>query len=95
MSGIKPPGNLEMTNLSFDDFLLWLEAFKDFVLITQKENIDDKFKKKLFISFGGLELRKVVNSLNLPDDNFDSMIVALKNFIRPIKNLFLERHKFL
>ena len=95
MSGIKPPGNLEMTNLSFDDFLLWLEAFKDFVFITQKENIDDKFKKTLFITIGGLELRKVVNSLNLPDDKFDSMIIALKKFIRPIKNLVLERHKFL
>ena len=76
MSGIKPPGNLEMTNLSFDDFLLWLEAFEDFVCITQKENIDDKFKKTLFITIGGLELRKVVNSLNLPDEKFDSMIIA-------------------
>ena len=47
-TGLKPPENLLITDLSIDDFNLWLEAFGDYVELTRK-NVDDQLKKN-FVS---------------------------------------------
>jgi len=91
---IRPPGNLEISNITYDDFVLWLEAFEDYVLLTQKKP-DDSLRIKLLLSVAGLELRKLVNNLPIADKNdFDAIIVSLKKYFKPVTNLILERHRF-
>lgn len=93
MSSIKPPGSLQPSNLTINDFQLWLEAFNDYVEIAH-EKADDVKKKKLFLAVGGLELRRLVNGLNLDDNSFETMVRAVKHHFQPVKNVVLERHKF-
>jgi len=75
---IKPPSALNLTDLSVSDFNLWCEAFNDFVLLTQEKR-DDDFMRSLFLAIGGLELRKLVHGLNLPDKKFQTLIDCVKN----------------
>ena len=48
----------------------------------------------LFLAIGGLELRKLVHRLNLPDKKFQTLIDCVKKYLQPVKNVLLERHKF-
>ena len=93
MASIRPPGNLIVGETTYSDFLLWLEAFNDFVSLT-KDDVDVKLNIKLFLSIGGLELRKLVNNLQVTDDKFSSTIAALKKYFKPVTNFILERHRF-
>jgi len=93
MSGIHPPSQIILAETSYEDFLLWLEAFRDYLFLTNKK-ADDMYKKSLFLAVGGLDLRKIVNGLKLENDDFETLITALKKFIQPVKNILLERHKF-
>ena len=88
---IKPPAELLIDEIDFDDFLLYIEAFSDYVLLTQKK-IDDDVKRKLFLTVAGLRVRKVAQGLDLKDNTFDSLIDGLKKHLKPVKNIILERH---
>ena len=90
---IRPPGNFIVGEITYSDFLLWLEAFNDFVSLTQ-DDVDDKLNIKLFVSIGGLELRKLVNNLPVTDDKFSSTIAAFKKYFKSVTNLILKRHRF-
>ena len=57
-TGLKPPENLLITDLSIDDFNLWLEAFGDYVELTRK-NVDDQLKKTLFLPIAGLVMHQL------------------------------------
>ena len=46
------------------------------------------------LAVGGLDLRKVVNGLTLKDDKFETLIDSLNEFLKPIKNVVLERYRF-
>ena len=91
---IKPPGNIDLDNTSYDDFLLYLDAFNDYVFLTQDATIDDSKKIKLLLAIGGLSLRKIVNGLNLVDNKFSTLINAVKKYMKPVTDLVVERHKF-
>ena len=45
MSGIKPPATIILSETSFDDFTLWMQAFDDYLMLTGK---DDKGNKKVY-----------------------------------------------
>ena len=92
-TGLEPQENLLIIDLLIDDFNLWLEAFGDYVELTRK-NVDDQLKKTLFLSIAGLEMRRLVNGLTITDDKFESIIIAIKKFLKPVTNIILERHRF-
>ena len=95
MYGIKLPGFLNLNSVQYDDLLLWLAAFDDYITLTQDVKIvNDKLKKTLLVTIGGLEFRKIVNTFILADENFETLIAAIKKFVRPLKKLVLERYKF-
>ena len=94
MSGIKPPGTLILSETTIDDLTLWLEAFDDYVTLTQSENISYERKRTLLLAVGGLELRKIINGLTLADDKYETLISGLKHYLQPIVNVLIERHRF-
>ena len=72
-----------------------MAAFDDYITLTQDVKIvNDKLKKTLLVTIGGLEFRKIVNTFILADENFETLIAAIKKFVRPLKKLVLERYKF-
>ena len=91
---IKPPGNIDLDDTLYDDFLLYLDAFNDYVFLTQDATIDDSKKIKLLLAIGGLSLRKIVNGLNLVDKKFSTLINVVKKYMKPVTDLVVERHKF-
>ena len=93
MSGIKPPGTLSPSEITITDFELWYEAFTDYVEVAH-EKADDAKLRKLFLAIGGLEIRRVVKGLTLADNNFSTLIAAVKKYFQPVRNIILERHKF-
>ena len=93
MPAIKPPCQLDPASANLDDFELWMEAFTDYIKVTQ-EGADNEMKISLFLSIGGMELRRVVKGLQVDDKKFDSMVTAVRKYFRPVKNVVLERHKF-
>ena len=90
---IKPPGKIVLSEITYDDFLIYCEAFTDFLKLAKNE-ADDESKRILFLSVAGLEIRKLVNGLTTADDKFDTLITSLKNYFKPITNLVLERNRF-
>ena len=93
MPGIKPPNNIIPSKTTISDFFLRLEAFDDYVVITEK-NPHDARLRSLFLALGGMELRQVVKGLHLADDKFATLRNAFKHYFQPIKNVVLKRHKF-
>ena len=39
-------------------------------------------------------MRRLVNGLTITDDKFESIIIAIKKFLKPVTNIILERHRF-
>jgi len=91
---IKPPDSLVISETNIDDLNLWLEAFNDYLMLTKKTNETDDYKRSLFLAVGGLELRKIVHGLTLPDNSFDNLVKGVKHYFQPITNVLVERHKF-
>ena len=70
-------------------------AFDDYLMLTGKNNKDNAYKRSLLLAVGGLDLRKVVNSLTLKDNKFETLIDISNKFLKPIKNVVLVRYRVL
>ena len=60
---------------------------------SEKTTFDDKFKISLFFSTAGIELRTLASGLTY-ENTFESLITAIRTYLRPITNLVVERHTF-
>lgn len=93
MSGIRAPEQIKVSELSVEDFDLWVEAFNDYLLLKEPE-ADDKRKSTYFLSIGGLSLRRVVKGLELRDAQFTTLLEAVRHYFQPLRNVVLERYSF-
>ena len=84
MSWIKPHGTLILSETAIDDLTLWLAAFDDNLTLTQNDNISNERKRTLLLAVGGLELRKVINSLTLADNKYEALSSGLKFLLNNI-----------
>ena len=85
---------LILSETAIDDLTLWLAAFDDNLTLTQNDNISNERKRTLLLAVGGLELRKVINSLTLADNKYQALSSGLKHYLQPIVKVLIEQHWF-
>jgi len=90
----KPPGILDLTNLSVNDFELWVEQFSNYLVVNKLNKEDDSLKIIHLKAVGGLELLKITKQLQYDENSLESLVSAIKRYLKPISNLVLERNKF-
>ena len=91
---LKPPQILDSSTLTVEDFDLWCQAFKSYLIVNELDKKDEKVKIHCFESCGGMQLLKIVNSLNFTGKTLDACMEAVKKYIKPVRNLLIERNKF-
>ena len=73
---------------TINDLDLWLEAFDDYVTISQPKAVgNDKLLRSLLLATAGMEMRKIVAGLSLQDDTFKTLISAVRKYFQPVKNV--------
>ena len=84
MANIKPPDAINLANFDIANFELWLEAFMDYMALTQKTDLAEDRKIVLFLSISGIEIRKLVKSFTRQFTRLTEIVDEIVDVLRHI-----------
>jgi len=94
MSFFKPPSTIDIQNLTLDDFNIWLKYFENYMICNEHDKKSEDIKIRFFENCGGEHFLKFLNGLDVKEKKLSNYIKAVKDFLQPVKNVILQRHKF-
>ena len=95
---LRTPSELSVTDLDIVSFDLYMEGYNNFRTISKvyqssTVKIDDKTEISMFLHIAGLEILNLVSALK-HDGTFKGVIESIRQYLKPITNVTVERHNF-
>lgn len=98
MESFKPPGEMSFQGNLTENWKKWKQKFDNFLLATEKDGKEDKYKIAILLNLIGDEGVNIFNTFKFEDDekkeSYKDIILEFEKYCEPHKNIVFERFKF-
>ena len=97
LSGLKPPGWLNLQNNMAMNWQAWYDAYEFYAVASGASSKGEKVQCSLFLHVAGPEAQKAYRTMNIPSEDKDKikpLVKAFKEYCEKKTNITVIRYKF-